>query len=103
MDGWRFEVVQKVIDDGNPYAWIFFIIFIFIASFAILNLFIALVVDALASEQKALLEEGLEEIEEEIEEEFEDAHAQREQMLKMLNAMRAEIAELKQLVSAREG
>jgi len=102
MDGWRFEVVQKVIDDGHPYAWIFFIIFIFIASFAILNLFIALVVDALASEQKALLEEGLEEIEDEIEEEFEDAHAQRNEMLKALNAMRAEIAELKQLVSTRQ-
>ncbi|MEH6408993.1 MAG: ion transporter [Hyphomonas sp.] len=103
MDGWRFEVVQKVIDDGNPYAWIFFIIFIFIASFAILNLFIALVVDALASEQKALLEEGLEEIEEEIEGELEDAHAQRSEILKTMNAMRAEIAELKQLVSARQG
>lgn len=103
MDGWRFEVVQKVIDDGNPYAWIFFIIFIFIASFAILNLFIALVVDALASEQKALLEEGLEEIEEEIEGELEDAHAQRNEILKTMNAMRAEIAELKQLVSARQG
>ncbi|MEM9846147.1 MAG: ion transporter, partial [Pseudomonadota bacterium] len=24
MDGWRFEVVQKVIDDGHPYAWAFF-------------------------------------------------------------------------------
>jgi voltage-gated sodium channel len=102
MDGWRFEVVQKVIDDGNPYAWIFFIIFIFIASFAILNLFIALVVDALASEQKALLEEGLEEIEEEIEGELEGAHAQRNEILKTMNAMRAEIAELKQLVSARQ-
>ncbi|MEQ9435269.1 MAG: ion transporter [Hyphomonas sp.] len=102
MDGWRFEVVQKVIDDGNPYAWIFFIIFIFIASFAILNLFIALVVDALASEQKALLEEGLEDIEDEIEEEFEDAHAQRDEILKALNAMRAEIAELKQLVDTRQ-
>ena len=25
MDGWRFEVVQKVIDDGHPWAWLFFI------------------------------------------------------------------------------
>ncbi len=38
MDGWRFEVVQKVVDDGNPYAPFFFLIFIFIASFAVLNL-----------------------------------------------------------------
>ena len=98
MDGWRFEVVQKVIDDGNPYAWIFFMIFIFIASFAILNLFIALVVEALASEQKAVLDEGLEEIEEEID----DAEAQRSEVVRLMTSMRAEIAELKQMVAARD-
>ena len=98
MDGWRFEVVQKVIDDDNPYAWIFFIIFIFIASFAILNLFIALVVEALASEQKAVLDEGLEEIEGEIDE----AEGQRREMMRLMTSMRAEIAELKQMVAARD-
>jgi voltage-gated sodium channel len=98
MDGWRFEVVQKVIDDGNPYAWIFFMIFIFIASFAILNLFIALVVEALASEQKAVLVEGLEEIEEDIDE----AEGQRSEMVRLMTSMRAEIAELKQMVAARD-
>jgi voltage-gated sodium channel len=98
MDGWRFEVVQKVIDDGNPYAWIFFMIFIFIASFAILNLFIALVVEALASEQKAVLDEGLEEIEGEIDE----AEGQRSEMVRLMTSMRAEIAELKQMVASRD-
>ncbi|WP_340691273.1 ion transporter [Hyphomonas sp.] len=102
MDGWRFEVVQKVIDDGNPYAWIFFIIFIFIASFAILNLFIALVVEALASEQKALIEESLEEIEGEIEGELDQAGDQRREMVRLMMSMRAEIAELKQMVAARD-
>ena len=98
MDGWRFEVVQKVIDDGNPYAWIFFMIFIFIASFAILNLFIALVVEALASEQKAVLDEGLVEIEGEIDE----AEDQRSEMVRLMTSMRAEIAELKQMVATRD-
>ena len=91
MDGWRFEVAQKVIDDGNPYAWIFFLIFIFIA----------LVVDALASEQKALLEEGIHDIEEEIEEEFDEAEDQRGEIVKLLKDLRAEIAELKQAVESR--
>ena len=99
MDGWRFEVVQKVIDDGNPYAWLFFLIFIFIASFAILNLFIALVVDALAAEQKAALGETLGAMEDEIEDEFEEAEEAREAMLKLMTDMRAEIAELKQLIA----
>tara|TARA_R110000823_G_scaffold7183_1_gene26432 strand:+ start:111 stop:992 length:882 start_codon:yes stop_codon:yes gene_type:complete len=102
MDGWRFEVVQKVIDDGNPYAWIFFIIFIFIASFAILNLFIALVVEALASEQKALIEEALVDIEEDVEGELGQAEGQRGEMVRLMTSMRAEIAELKQMVAARD-
>jgi len=102
MDGWRFEVVQKVIDDGNPYAWIFFIIFIFIASFAILNLFIALVVEALASEQKALIEEGFVEMEGDFEGELDQAEDQRSEMVRLMTSMRAEIAELKLMVAARD-
>ena len=102
MDGWRFEVVQKVIDDGNPYAWVFFIIFIFIASFAILNLFIALVVEALASEQKALIEEGFVEMEGDFEGELDQAEDQRSEMVRLMTSMRAEIAELKQMVAARD-
>lgn len=95
MDGWRFEVVQKVVDDGNPYAPFFFLIFIFIASFAVLNLFIALIVDALAAEQRAATEEQLEDIEEELDEEFDTADKEREEMLGLLKEMRAEIADLK--------
>lgn len=100
MDGWRFEVVQKVIDDGHPWAWLFFLIFIFVASFAILNLFIALVVDSLAAEQKAVLEEGLEEIEDEIEEEREEADDARTEILAILKDLQQEVAELKAAVAA---
>ncbi len=100
MDGWRFEVVQKVIDDGNPYAWLFFLIFIFIASFAILNLFIALVVDSLAAEQQAILEEGLDEIEEDLEEELESAEKNRAVLLHAIQEMREEIAALRQAVES---
>lgn len=98
MDGWRFEVVQKVIDDGNPYAWLFFLIFIFIASFAILNLFIALVVDALAAEQQAILEEELDEFEEGIEGELETAEKGRAVILQAIQEMREEMAALRQAV-----
>lgn len=95
MDGWRFEVVQKVVDDGNPYAPFFFLIFIFIASFAVLNLFIALIVDALAAEQRAATEEHLEEIEGEMDEEFSVADKERDEIIDILNELRKEIAELK--------
>lgn len=95
MDGWRFEVVQKVVDDGNPYAPFFFLIFIFIASFAVLNLFIALIVDALAAEQRAATEEHLEDIEEEMDEEFSDADKERNEIIALLHDLRKEVAELK--------
>jgi voltage-gated sodium channel len=101
MDGWRFEVVQKVIDDGNPYAWMFFLIFIFIASFAILNLFIALIVDSLAAEQQAIIEEGLDEIEEELEGELMTAEKGREAVLMAIQEMRSELAALREAVQTR--
>ena len=95
MDGWRFEVVQKVVDDGNPYAPFFFLIFIFIASFAVLNLFIALIVDALAAEQRAATEDHLDEIEEEMDEEFGSADKERDEILLLLTELKQEIASLK--------
>ena len=100
MDGWRFEVMQKVIDDGHPMAWLFFMIFIFVASFAILNLFIALVVDSLAAEQKAVLEEGLEELEEEFEEERVEADDARSEILAVLKQLQQEVADLRAAVGA---
>ncbi|MEM5518703.1 ion transporter [Henriciella sp. AS95] len=94
MDGWRFEVVQKVVDDGHPYAPFFFLTFIFIASFAVLNLFIALIVEALAAEQKAATEELIDDLEEDVE----HAEEERDEILKLIKAMREEIAELKNVV-----
>jgi len=95
MDGWRFEVVQKVVDDGHPWAPLFFLTFIFVASFAVLNLFIALIVDALAAEQKAATEELLEDIEEDAE----HAEEERDEIFDLLRSLKAEIAELKSVVS----
>lgn len=95
MDGWRFEVVQKVVDDGHPYAPLFFLLFIFVASFAVLNLFIALIVDALAEEQRAATDELLDEIEEEMDEEFESADKEREQIITLLTELKEDIAALK--------
>jgi len=95
MDGWRFEVVQKVVDDGNPYAPFFFLIFIFVASFAVLNLFIALIVDALAASERAATDEHLDEIEEEMEEEFTAADLERDEIITLLKEVKAELADLK--------
>ncbi len=46
LEGWSAEVVQPVME-YHPHAWIFFIPFIIITSFAVLNLFIGIIVDAM--------------------------------------------------------
>ena len=95
MDGWRNEVVQKVMDDGHPYAWIFFLSFIFLASFAVLNLFIALIVEALQAEQDERTEEAIEQIEDEIEDTEEKMLKKGDEILSVIAELKAEIAELK--------
>jgi len=95
------QQIQKVIDDGNPYAWVFFLTFIFLASFAVLNLFIALIVDALQQEQNIMREELLQrqsEIQEELDEledETEEVHRDTDEMLTIVKELRVEIADLK--------
>ncbi len=93
MDGWRFEVLQKVTDDGHPYAWVFFLIFLFLASFAILNLFIAVFVEALQSEHESEQDEKIEELDDKADE----AKEARDEILEVLKSLRAEIAELRTL------
>ncbi len=46
LEGWSEEVVRPVMG-VYPYAWVFFIPFIIVTSFAVLNLFIGIIVDAM--------------------------------------------------------
>ena len=91
MDGWRAEVLRPVMEAGHPYAWVFFLVFIVLASFAVLNLFIALIVEALNDD----FEENLEEATEGLREGQEEAHHEREELLTIISSMRAEMAELR--------
>ncbi|WP_430437122.1 ion transporter [Oceanibaculum nanhaiense] len=55
LESWSMGIVRPVME-AYPYAWLFFIIFILLTTFAVLNLFIAIIVDAMAQEHHA--EEG---------------------------------------------
>ncbi|MEO9969319.1 MAG: ion transporter [Hyphomonadaceae bacterium] len=100
MDGWRFEVMQKVIDDGHPYAWVFFLVFIFLASFAILNLFIAVFVEALQAEHDSVQDDKIDELEDIAE----DGVVVRSQILKSLEDLQTEMAKMRaELEAARIG
>jgi len=50
LDGWGSEVVRPVMEK-YPYAWAFFLPYIIFVTFAVLNLFIGIVVDAMQQQQ----------------------------------------------------
>jgi voltage-gated sodium channel len=52
LEGWAAEIVRPVMEK-HPRAWIFFIVFILITSFAVLNLFIGIIVDSMQREHEA--------------------------------------------------
>jgi voltage-gated sodium channel len=58
LESWSMGIVRPVME-VYPYAWVFFIPFIVIATFTMLNLFIAIIVNALQSEHAANQEKTL--------------------------------------------
>jgi len=90
LESWSMGIVRPVME-VHPNAWIFFILFILIATFTMLNLFIAIIVNAMHSfteqetqETQAALGAARDHIEA-------DLHRE-------VAALRTEIAELKQLL-----
>lgn len=51
LEGWSQEIARPVIE-VFPYAWVFFILFILIATFIIFNLFIAVIVDSITADKE---------------------------------------------------
>lgn len=120
-DGWS-EVV-RLLDDDFPWAWLFFVPFIVLTSFAVLNMFIAVIVDSLQREQVRAMETATEEITADIQQvkeaiehdidemsadvrDIEDAEAlasrERAQILEALTQMRAELAEMRALLPRKK-
>jgi len=90
LESWSMGIVRPVME-VHPNAWIFFVVFILIATFTMLNLFIAIIVNAMHS------------FTEQENQETQDAvsaardHIEADMHLEVA-ALRAEIAELKQLL-----
>ncbi len=90
LESWSMGIVRPVME-VYPYAWIFFLPFILLTSFTVLNLFIGIIVDAMQSQHDA---------EREAERAADEAMAvqgqsDRAAILDEIRALRAEIAELK--------
>ena len=87
LESWSMGVARPVIAE-HPYAWIFFVGFIVLTSFAVLNLFIAVIVDSMQSKH----------FDAETERQAE-AHDEREVLIHEVRALRSELAELKTMMA----
>jgi voltage-gated sodium channel len=93
LEGWTDGVVRPIMK-VYPYAWLFFIPFILMVTFAVLNLFIAIIVNS--------MEEAAKESTEQLHQDAEVLHAdartqtlQNAQLLHEVRALRAELASLR--------
>lgn len=66
-DGWSDSVARPIME-VFPYAWIFFVLFILVSTFVILNLFIAVIVDASNDEEEGKARDEREVLRQRIEE-----------------------------------
>jgi voltage-gated sodium channel len=92
LESWSMGIVRPVMETF-PLAWIFFVPFVVVTSFAVLNLFIALIVNSMQTIHEHDLEviEGAEKI----------AHDEREELLLELRALRTEVRALNEQRGAK--
>jgi len=95
LESWSMGIVRPVMGQF-PLAWLFFVPFILVATFTILNLFIAVVVGAMQAEHDAEIKADQDETRAAMRAAEEIAHAEREAMRNEVNALRGEIAALRQ-------
>lgn len=96
FDGWGDTIAR--LQAQNPYAWIYVIGFTIIAAFAVLNLFIGVIVEAVQAAPQEEIKEELEDVQEEVEEiqeAQEDAAVVQQRILDEVRALRAEVAALR--------
>ena len=94
LEGWSQDIARPVMEH-YPHAWIFFVLFILIATFIIFNLFIAVIVDSITAdkEKEQLNQNQFDTIEQEV-------LAVRAEIKEVL-ALRQEIKELRELLQRR--
>ena len=87
LESWSMGIVRPVMEQ-HPNAWIFFVPFIIVTSFTVLNLFIALIVNSMQSLQSET-NQGLQA-------EAMLAHDEREVLLRQIEALTVEVREMRE-------
>ncbi len=91
LESWSMGIVRPVME-VYPYAWAFFVTFILVSTFTMLNLFIAVVVNAMQSRYHQ--EEAVQ---------AEAAHNERVKLLDEIQALRTEVRELRGTLASSRG
>ena len=91
LESWSMGIVRPVMETYS-WAWIFFVPFIIITSFAVLNLFIALIVNSL---------QAIHDAENRAQEEVAEAaaHDEREELMRELKSIRSEMEKLRSSIT----
>jgi len=90
LESWSMGIVRPIME-VHPHAWVFFIPFIFIATFVMVNLVVAIIVDAMAvlkEEEKGMIEE---------------VQVSETELKGEIKSLQNEIKELKQIVLESKG
>ena len=87
LESWSMGIVRPVME-AYPWAWAFFVPFIIVTAFAVLNLFVAIIVNAMSAEAVA--------------ETTASAHADTELVLQEIAALRKEVANLSAALGTRD-
>jgi len=93
LESWSMGIVRPVMEQ-HPQAWLFFVPFIVVTSFAILNLFIGVIVNALQELHDAERAQDLGDAEE-------IAHAEGDRVLAAVEKLTAEVAEMRRTLESR--
>lgn len=83
LESWSMGIARPIMEQ-HPYAWIFFVIYILVVTFIMVNLFIGLIVDAIFTIKGTQNEEKSEE-------------------LKEIQSLKLQLEELKQLIIKQNG
>jgi voltage-gated sodium channel len=95
FDGWVDTIAR--LDERHPFAWVFVLVFTIVAAFAVLNLFVGVIVEAVQQAPQEEIKDELDEVQEEVGEIAEaqgDAAVMQRRVLEELAAVRAEVAAL---------
>lgn len=95
LESWSMGIVRPVME-VYPYAWAYFLPFILIATFTMLNLLMAVIVNAVQDVQHAEIEQAQEKISDQV-------HSETEILQRDLALMRDDMAEIKAILRRQHG